>query len=276
MSIKTHDAQSMLPTNRISEGNIVMNKESEVSTARKADTLVVPGTEGQVARRILEAINAQTVQITKLDRQPKTSPVAALIEAWEARPRAIVTIKSRVQRKKAETLTALTNGVSSIVEAVSLAPDQSGGISTDNYVPLPAWKATTDVKAYSHGWRIELCDIMSGMKSLKFNILGDVFIGRGPDADIDLEPYEALSQAVSRRHAMLRPTENHLYLIDMESTNGTFFNSVPLSRSATHAIEDGDIVALGKLSFVIRIVDAPQGKHVAQGISTGAYTPIFE
>ncbi len=230
-----------------------MDAGAAANTARKADTLYIPDAAGRIGERIGGSRDTWT---TDTGRKAAPTPVAPLIKAEEARLRAAL-LKRLAQRKEDEPTEALKNGKNPITDVFLPALDRPTIDSAEAYIPLPAWKARADITARLRGWRIELCEIVSGMKPLGFDILADVLIGRGPEADIDLEPYGAFDQAVSRRHAVLRPTENHLYLIDMSSTNGTLYNSVPLGRCATHAVEHNDIITLGMLSFAIRIVDGP-------------------
>jgi FHA domain-containing protein len=127
----------------------------------------------------------------------------------------------------------------------------------EDYRPLPAIKAATDQAEKMCNWRIELYGFGQGAPPIGFDIQGDVVLGRGADADIDFDPYGAARYGVSRRHALLRPTSMHLYLIDLQSTNGTFYNSVPLGRAAARCIAHEDVITLGTLSFAIKIVDSP-------------------
>ncbi|MBN1313220.1 MAG: FHA domain-containing protein [Anaerolineae bacterium] len=86
-------------------------------------------------------------------------------------------------------------------------------------------------------------------------------MGRGagsPDSpDIDLTNLDALDLGVSRRHAMIRPTPKRLYLIDLNSTNGSFVNAVPVGRGMAQMLRHGDAVALSRLSFIIEIISSP-------------------
>jgi predicted component of type VI protein secretion system len=92
---------------------------------------------------------------------------------------------------------------------------------------------------------------------MQLELRGDVVLGRGGDADIDLTPYDAERLGVSRSHAMLRPTASSLFLLDLESTNGTQHNTMPLGPGSARRLEHNDGVALGQLSFVIKIVSGP-------------------
>jgi hypothetical protein len=103
-------------------------------------------------------------------------------------------------------------------------------------------------------WRIEIYGLGAETVPLGIDVCGDIVLGRSQqDADVDLNSYRAIDHGVSRRHAMLRPSNNKLYLIDLGSTNGTRCNSVLVSGA--RAIMSQDIVSLGNLTFQIKIVD---------------------
>lgn len=93
------------------------------------------------------------------------------------------------------------------------------------------------------------------------DIYADVTLGRGadgPDApDIDLSNLKAGELGVSRRHAMLRPTRNRLFLIDVESLNGSYVNAIPVGKGMAQSLKTGDTVALGGLSFLVEVVQMP-------------------
>jgi pSer/pThr/pTyr-binding forkhead associated (FHA) protein len=109
-------------------------------------------------------------------------------------------------------------------------------------------------------WRIELYGLTPDAAPLGYDIVGNVIIGRsvdGSEADIDLEPYNALAKGVSRQHAMIRPTKQRLFLIDLSSTNGVRHNEVPTGPGLAVTLRNGDVVTLGDLTFEIRIIDQP-------------------
>jgi len=110
-------------------------------------------------------------------------------------------------------------------------------------------------------WRIELHGLAPGAAPLGLDIAGDVVIGRGKKAetgvDVDLDRYEGYARAVSRRHAMLRPTRRTLYLLDLGSTNGTMHNAMPINQGVTRALASGDTLTFGQLSCTVQIIDGP-------------------
>ena len=93
------------------------------------------------------------------------------------------------------------------------------------------------------------------------DIVGDMVIGRGAGGpkspDLDLDTYGAVEHGVSRRHALLRPTRNRLYIIDLDSTNGTMLNAAPLGGGVARSLQDNDSLTLGNFTFTLKIIDGP-------------------
>ncbi len=70
-------------------------------------------------------------------------------------------------------------------------------------------------------------------------------IGRSKDCHLRLS-----SPEVSRIHAEIRQKDRHLLVRDMDSTNGTFVNSVRLTGE--QELADGDILHFGSVEFRVR------------------------
>jgi pSer/pThr/pTyr-binding forkhead associated (FHA) protein len=92
--------------------------------------------------------------------------------------------------------------------------------------------------------------------SIALNTQQEIVIGRSdPQAnhypDVDLLPYGAVEDGVSRIHARLQRMEDNLNLIDMGSANGTYLNGQRLIPKQPRVVRDGDEVRFGKL--VVRI-----------------------
>ncbi len=81
--------------------------------------------------------------------------------------------------------------------------------------------------------------------------LGRVNEGQPVTPDIDLGPYRAFENGVSRIHAVIKRIENRAIIIDQGSSNGTFVNGVRLSAQVETPLQNGDMIALGKLKFQI-------------------------
>jgi hypothetical protein len=65
--------------------------------------------------------------------------------------------------------------------------------------------------------------------------------------DIDLSPYGAIEEGISRVHARLRRSGATITLADMNSVNGTFLNGQRLPPNQDRVLHDGDEVTLGRL-----------------------------
>jgi hypothetical protein len=109
-------------------------------------------------------------------------------------------------------------------------------------------------------WRIELHGLAGG-KPIGLDILGDVTLGRGSDPsrgpDFDLTPYGGIQCGVSRQHAILKPTPHSLYLLDLQSKNGTQYNGMPMLKGMARSLLNNDIITLGTLRFQVKIIDSP-------------------
>ncbi len=83
---------------------------------------------------------------------------------------------------------------------------------------------------------------------------GEVLIGRGDPyvapPDVDLEPYGGGQAGVSRHHARLMCRPEGWVLEDLQSTNGTFINSVPIAPGHPARVRHGDVILCGQFSLV--------------------------
>jgi predicted component of type VI protein secretion system len=59
------------------------------------------------------------------------------------------------------------------------------------------------------------------------------------------------------KHALLRPSEQRLYLIDLSSNNGTKHNQLPVGTGVAVVLQDHDTISLGHLTFEIHILNHP-------------------
>jgi pSer/pThr/pTyr-binding forkhead associated (FHA) protein len=111
-------------------------------------------------------------------------------------------------------------------------------------------------------WRIEFHGLGPSTIPLGFDIVGDTVLGRGSDSaalpDLDFDAYGASDRGVSRRHAVLRPSKNRLYLIDLGSTNGTLCNAVRITNGQAKALSHNDTITLGTLTFEVKTIATPR------------------
>ncbi len=69
--------------------------------------------------------------------------------------------------------------------------------------------------------------------------------------DVDLTRYGAAERGVSRQHARLEIVDNHLFITDLGSSNGTFYRSQRLQPHRLCMLKRGDEIILGRLALQI-------------------------
>lgn len=83
--------------------------------------------------------------------------------------------------------------------------------------------------------------------------LGRVAEGQPILPDVDLSPYEAYSQGVSRLHAALKMNNQRVFITDLGSSNGTRVNGQKIMPNVDYPLNHGDVVALGKFKIQVLI-----------------------
>lgn len=132
------------------------------------------------------------------------------------------------------------------------------------YHPIP-YSDTAGKPGSRPVWRVRFELASDTSKCFGLDINGEVVLGRGkgdPNA-VDLTPFGAADMGVSRRHMMLRPTSTNLYVLDLNSTNGTWHNGREIGPNAPYSLGNGDTIMLGKLEFMVRIIERPMGQTAA-------------
>jgi hypothetical protein len=71
--------------------------------------------------------------------------------------------------------------------------------------------------------------------------------------DVDLSPYNAYANGVSRLHAVLKLIREQIVIMDLGSSNGTYLNGNRLSPYVESPIAHGDVISLGKLKIQVLI-----------------------
>jgi len=71
--------------------------------------------------------------------------------------------------------------------------------------------------------------------------------------DVDLAPYDAYSQGVSRFHASLKIVSQRISIVDLGSSNGTRVNGQKIVPNVDYPLSHGDILALGKFKIQVLI-----------------------
>lgn len=83
--------------------------------------------------------------------------------------------------------------------------------------------------------------------------IGRISEGQPVMPDMDLSPFQAYANGVSRLHALLKRDGKRVAIMDLGSANGTYVNGKRLMANAERLINHGDVVALGKLKFQILV-----------------------
>ncbi len=83
--------------------------------------------------------------------------------------------------------------------------------------------------------------------------LGRVAEGQPILPDVDLSPYEAYAQGVSRLHAVLKLNNQRIFITDLGSSNGTRVNGQKIMPNVDYPLNHGDVIALGKFKIQVLI-----------------------
>jgi two-component system, cell cycle response regulator len=76
----------------------------------------------------------------------------------------------------------------------------------------------------------------------KYDLSGTITVGRSSKADIQID-----QDSISRSHAEFRAEDGHVFLRDLDSTNGTYVND-DLAQG-DHPLRNGDLVKIGRTIF---------------------------
>jgi hypothetical protein len=71
--------------------------------------------------------------------------------------------------------------------------------------------------------------------------------------DVDLTPFNAYTNGVSRLHAVLKRIKDKIVIMDLGSSNGTYLNGGRLAPYIEMPVAHGDVIYLGKLKIQILV-----------------------
>lgn len=83
--------------------------------------------------------------------------------------------------------------------------------------------------------------------------LGRISEGQPILPDIDLSPYDAYTQGVSRLHATIKVLEQRVVVVDLGSSNGTRVNGQKIVPHVEYPLGHGDVISLGKFKIQVLI-----------------------
>ena len=146
-----------------------------------------------------------------------------------------------------------------LVDATRLATQAIQSGSTDKLegvfqdapkAPVPPPEAPTDVAVSL--FIMDSGDVLPLEGRTEFT-LGRSAEGQPILPDIDLAPYHAYEQGVSRLHASISLGKQQALATDLGSANGTRLNGQKIPPHKPYQIKHGDVITLGKLKIQLLI-----------------------
>lgn len=119
------------------------------------------------------------------------------------------------------------------------------GVSTDLSVPHTPAPPVPAIDSLVSLHIVRTGQILPLVGRAEFTI-GRVSEGQSILPDIDLTPYEAYNQGVSRLHATIKIESARISITDLGSSNGTRVNNVKISPHKEHILNHGDVISLGQ------------------------------
>ncbi|MCB8942842.1 MAG: GAF domain-containing protein [Ardenticatenaceae bacterium] len=131
------------------------------------------------------------------------------------------------------------------------------------YKPVPE-QNPDDLAGLRPIWQIRLSLVSDESREIALELNDEVILGRSVDEPniIDLTPFGAGQEGVSRNHLILRPAPTNLFAIDIGSTNGSMRNGRSIGVNTPYPLSDGDMLTLGALQLLIHI-DSRPAMHTA-------------
>lgn len=110
-------------------------------------------------------------------------------------------------------------------------------------------------------WQVVFQMLENDTRSITVRVDRVTVVGRADDDDsgeahLDLGPYGGAEQGVSRQHAILMPNLEGLWLVDLDSTNGTWINGLYLQPGMKYRLRNGDVIDFGSLRVLVRVIGA--------------------
>jgi pSer/pThr/pTyr-binding forkhead associated (FHA) protein len=124
-------------------------------------------------------------------------------------------------------------------------------------------------------WQIIFQPTKSKGKAIALEVQNITIVGRAdPDCatqpDLDLTPQGGDKLGVSRQHAILMSNADGLWLIDLDSTNGTWVNGLYLQPGLKYRLRNGDRIEFGSLELAVRVLGALPTLHPDERAGRGA------
>ena len=101
-------------------------------------------------------------------------------------------------------------------------------------------------KADSKKIRLTITDRAGMIKDVEWNVEGSLFVGRSDICNIFFD-----DDRLSKQHFVIEVNKMGCYIVDLESTNGTFVNGVKITNR--RMLLDGDVITAGREKFVFHL-----------------------
>ena len=126
-------------------------------------------------------------------------------------------------------------------------PLPTSGLLTRNLEPEGVYTMLT-LQAGEHVYEIPAADGTSVMMGRNNTALTPAGM-----SVLDLVEAGGVGLGVSRRHALIRCEHSAFFVLDLDSTNGTFLNGRRLRPREQHLLISGDVLRLGALEVRVQI-----------------------
>lgn len=105
--------------------------------------------------------------------------------------------------------------------------------------------------------RLTLHILPNATRSLKFPYNARILVGRADDEEtasdlmLELSHYGGETNGVSRIHAAIHDQDGMVFITDLNSTNGTRINGLPLVPNQAYRLRETDEIQLGNLTLIL-------------------------
>ncbi len=162
-------------------------------------------------------------------------------------------LESVIMRALARDLEARHSTMEALLRDLERLPGATGRaiMPQTQETPMPTATTRLDAPGIAIGPRLV---VMGTGAMLSIPHQDKVTIGRGDPhtapPDVDLGPYGGGQAGVSRCHARILCQSEGFLLDDLNSTNGTFVNSVPVTPGQPVRVRTGDVILFGQFSLM--------------------------
>ncbi|MBN2044315.1 MAG: FHA domain-containing protein [Anaerolineales bacterium] len=128
-----------------------------------------------------------------------------------------------------------------------------GAENLASFEPVPAGAEDTN------GDSLKILMVGSKTASLNrgYRIINQAVVGRddgSKNVDIDLTQFGPEVKGVSRRHAEFKVSGNKLYVVDLQSSNGTYLRGRRLEAGQAIEVPSGSVLSFGALHVQVQII----------------------